>query len=187
MSGPKLWPKLGKHPLNQPQKRKQAGRPKKLRKGHRQSHLQALRWEGLTWRWRVNVVEGLDITKEAVREHCQQQSQLTTQIESQEDTHTRSAKGKRKAHSTKTSKSQTKKSNNRASKSWTSCGFSCIVTFLGLGLWFFVNWTGNMCFQCYYFVDVTGISDEIVECDDTVDVEFLALCFCWLSLVKLYS
>ncbi|XP_022875710.1 uncharacterized protein LOC111394175 [Olea europaea var. sylvestris] len=32
MSGPELWPELGKHPLTQPQKRKQAGRPKKLRK-----------------------------------------------------------------------------------------------------------------------------------------------------------
>ncbi|XP_022883793.1 uncharacterized protein LOC111400626 [Olea europaea var. sylvestris] len=27
MSGPELWPELGKHPLNQPQKRKRAGRP----------------------------------------------------------------------------------------------------------------------------------------------------------------
>lgn len=41
-----------------------------------------------------------------------------------------------------------------------------------------------MCFQCYYFVDVIGISNEIVECDDNVDVEFLALCFCWLPLVS---
>ncbi|XP_022853146.1 uncharacterized protein LOC111374670, partial [Olea europaea var. sylvestris] len=32
MSRPKLWPELGKHPLNQPQKRKQASGPKKLRK-----------------------------------------------------------------------------------------------------------------------------------------------------------
>ncbi|XP_022862581.1 uncharacterized protein LOC111382776 [Olea europaea var. sylvestris] len=32
MSGPELWPELGKHPLKPPVKKKQAGRPKKLRK-----------------------------------------------------------------------------------------------------------------------------------------------------------
>ncbi|XP_022853496.1 uncharacterized protein LOC111374964, partial [Olea europaea var. sylvestris] len=32
MSGPELWPELGKHPLKSPVKKKQAGRPKKLRK-----------------------------------------------------------------------------------------------------------------------------------------------------------
>ncbi|XP_022892032.1 uncharacterized protein LOC111406902 [Olea europaea var. sylvestris] len=31
MSRPELWPELGKHPLNQPRKRKQASRPKKMR------------------------------------------------------------------------------------------------------------------------------------------------------------
>ncbi|XP_022864546.1 uncharacterized protein LOC111384498 [Olea europaea var. sylvestris] len=121
MSGPELWPEFGKHPLNQSQKRKQAGRPKKMRKKSQAEPPTGVEMGRTGMKMMRKRCGGSGHNKRSCKESLpgedssQQQSQPTTQTKSQEDTHTRSAKGKRKTHSTETSKSQTKKSNNRGS------------------------------------------------------------------------
>ncbi|XP_022862499.1 uncharacterized protein LOC111382693 [Olea europaea var. sylvestris] len=114
-----LWPELGKHPLTQPQKRKQAGRPKKLRKRSQAEPPTGVKMGRTSMKMMCKRRGGSGHNKRSCKEalpgddSSQQQSQATTQ----EDTHTRSTKGKRKAHSTQTSKSKTKKSKHRGSQS----------------------------------------------------------------------
>ncbi|XP_022847652.1 uncharacterized protein LOC111370196 [Olea europaea var. sylvestris] len=99
MSGPELWPELGKHPLNQPQKRKHAGRPKKLRKRSQVEPLASIKMGRTGMKMTCERCERSGHNKRSCKEslcnedNSQQQSKPTTQ----EDTHTRSAKGKRKS------------------------------------------------------------------------------------------